>query len=170
MRFLFRCFYRERVDRKCGVCTSCWGWRRHVDPLQGGRVPGGLEGAGWAAAGGRMGAVHRGPGGGHLPPVPPGTRPEPSRPRPNRSGFHSNVTKSPASFQMFTSLDDFSGFVRSEPRWPSGRTDRNPETTGQRGLERAEPSRAEPLEPSSAHKSEHLDSQTRPNQHLNGPF
>lgn len=122
-----RCFYRERADRKCGSCTS---GDRHVDPLQGGRVPGGLEGAGRAAAGGGLAAVHRGPGGGHLPPVPPGTRPEPnptepnptarSAPRPNRVGCLGNVTESPAFSSMFTSLGDFSRFVWSEPRWPGG--------------------------------------------------
>lgn len=44
-----------------------------VAPLQGGRVPGGLEGAGRAAAGGRMAALHRDDGGEDLPAPPAGT-------------------------------------------------------------------------------------------------
>lgn len=52
--------------------------------------------------------------------VPARNRPARLTPRPERFGFHGNVTKSPAFFSVFTSLDDFSRFVWSEPHWPSG--------------------------------------------------
>lgn len=49
----------------------CGGRCCHVAPLRGGRVPGGLGGAGGAAAGGGVGAPDHGLGGQGLP-EPPG--------------------------------------------------------------------------------------------------